>query len=287
MAPHLVAELARVARARDDDRDPVVRPDAGRRGSGTSGGPRATVCVGGVQTIFFRISRLAGPCTARLWSWSVEGLIQTLSSCRSASSLSQMPSYSSPPTKRKLSWPEPVDGRVVDHPARLVAERRVRDLSDREPARVARDRRLDQRLRVGAEHLPLAERREVHDRRFLPARPVLRDRSLVVEAMRKPVPAVLGEALRQLARPRVEVVSRVSTGSASAVTRRAIAVENVCSAGYTRTWTSVICHPFAGSMSSGHADEAQTRSSWPAGARSRRDATTARPSRGTGRRRPC
>ena len=61
--------------------------------------------VGGVQTNCFMISRLSGPWTARLWSWSVEGLIQTLRPSRSASSRSQTPSYSSPPTKRKLSWP--------------------------------------------------------------------------------------------------------------------------------------------------------------------------------------
>jgi hypothetical protein len=57
-----------------------------------------------------------------------------------------------------------------------------------------------------------------------------------------------------------KVVSRVSTGSASAVTRRAIATENVLSGAYTRTWIGVICQPLAGSMSSGHADDAHTRS---------------------------
>jgi hypothetical protein len=35
----------------------------------------------------------------------VEGLIQTFRACFSACSRSQTPSYSSPPTKRKLSWP--------------------------------------------------------------------------------------------------------------------------------------------------------------------------------------
>ncbi len=63
------------------------------------------VCVGGVQTIFSSSFRLSGPCTATLCSCSVEGFTQTLSSLRSASSFSQIPSYSSPPTKRKLSWP--------------------------------------------------------------------------------------------------------------------------------------------------------------------------------------
>ena len=55
-------------------------------------------------------------------------------------------------------------------------------------------------------------------------------------------------------------VSRVRTGAASAVTRCAIATENVLSGAYTRTCTGVICQPFAGSMSSGHADDAHTRS---------------------------
>ena len=57
-----------------------------------------------------------------------------------------------------------------------------------------------------------------------------------------------------------KVVSRVRTGSASAVTRCAIATENALSGAYTRTWIGVICQPFAGSMSSGHAEDAQTRS---------------------------
>ena len=44
---------------------------------------------------------------------------------------------------------------------------RERDLADGQPARVARDRLLDERLGVRAEDLPLAERREVHDRDLL------------------------------------------------------------------------------------------------------------------------
>ena len=50
------------------------------------------------------------------------------------------------------------------------------------------------------------------------------------------------------------------TGSASGVTRWAIASENRFSGRYTRTWISVISQPLAGSMSSGQADEAQSRS---------------------------
>ena len=99
---------------------------------------------------------------------------------------------------------EPEDGGVVDHAAGLVADGRVDDLADRQPAHVARDRLLDQRLGVGAEHLPLAQRREVHDHGLLAAGPVLGDGALVVVAVRQPVAAVLDEALGQLARARVE-----------------------------------------------------------------------------------
>jgi hypothetical protein len=52
----------------------------------------------------------------------------------------------------------------------------------------------------------------------------------------------------------------VSLGSLSGVTRCAIAIENLRSAGYTRTWMSVGFQALAGSMSSGQAEEAHTRS---------------------------
>ena len=99
---------------------------------------------------------------------------------------------------------EPEDGGVVDHAAGLVADRGVDHLPDREPARVARDRHLDQRLGVRAEHLPLAQRREVHDHGLLAARPVLVDRALGVVALGQPVAAVVHEALGELAGARVE-----------------------------------------------------------------------------------
>src|SRR5919198_1489490 len=121
-----------------------------------------------------------------LWSWSVEGLIQTFSSRFCACSRSQTPSYSSPPTKRKLSCPS----------RKTVASSII--------PRVACNHPLHEALGVGPEDLPLAERRQVHERRVLPAGPVLRDAVLVREAVRQPIPAVLDEALRQLARPRME-----------------------------------------------------------------------------------
>ena len=100
---------------------------------------------------------------------------------------------------------------------------RVHDLAVGEPADVARDGRLHQRLGVGPEDLELAQRREVHDDGLLAAGPVFVERALVVEAGREPVAAVVDE-------PRVSApvlgwnaVSFVSRGSASGVTRCAIA----------------------------------------------------------------
>ena len=96
------------------------------------------------------------------------------------------------------------DRRVVDHAAGVVADGGVDDLADREPAGVARDRRLDERLGVRAQDLPLAQRREVHDDGLLAAGPVLLDRALVGEAGREPVAAVLGDVAGQLGPARVE-----------------------------------------------------------------------------------
>ena len=61
-----------------------------------------------------------------------------------------------------------------------------------------------ERLGVRPEHLPLAQRGEVHHGGLLAAGPVLGDAALVVVAVRQPVAAVLDEALGQLARARVE-----------------------------------------------------------------------------------
>ena len=55
-------------------------------------------------------------------------------------------------------------------------------------------------------------------------------------------------------------VSRVSIGSASGVTRWAMAFEKVCSAAYTRTWMSVGFQALVAAMSSGQADDPHTRS---------------------------
>ena len=68
---------------------------------------------------------------------------------------------------------DPEDGAVVEHSAGLVAHRRVDDLSVGEPPDVAGHRRLHQRLGIGAEDLELPQRREVHHGRLLAAGPVL------------------------------------------------------------------------------------------------------------------
>jgi hypothetical protein len=84
-------------------------------------------------------------------------------------------------------------GAVIEHTARLVADRRIHDLADRQAPHVARQRVLQQRLRVGAGDLEFAQRREVDDDRPLPAGPVLVDGPVVVEGGRQPVAPILGE----------------------------------------------------------------------------------------------
>ena len=81
---------------------PPMRPIANRNQDRS---PKAG-WVGGVHTSSRSRSRDFGPCTAMLCSWSVECLIHTWSRFnRPASWRSQVPSYSSPPTKRNVSGP--------------------------------------------------------------------------------------------------------------------------------------------------------------------------------------
>ena len=88
---------------------------------------------------------------------------------------------------------EPEDRAVVDHPAGVVAHGRVDDLAVGEPAHVAGDAGLQQQLGVGARHLVLAQRRQVDDRRGLPAGPVLGDGAVAGVGPGQPVAVVLGE----------------------------------------------------------------------------------------------
>ena len=231
MAPHLVPELARVAGARDDDRDPVVRPDPPDREAEPAEILERRLRRRRPHDLLQELPALR-PLHGDVVQLVGRGLHPDLELVPVGELLQPDAVVLVAADEAEVVLAEPVDGRVVDHPAGLVADRGVRHLADREPPRVARDRALDQRLRVRAEHLPLAQRGEVHDRGLLPARPVLRDRSLVVEAVREPV----GRGTRRSTSSAREVrgwneVSRVSTGSASAVTRCAIACENVCSAG--------------------------------------------------------
>ena len=99
---------------------------------------------------------------------------------------------------------QPEDGGVVDHSPGLVADGRVGHLPDRELAHVAGDGRLDEDLGVRPQHLPLAQRGEVHDHGLLATGPVLGDPALVVVAVGEPVAAVLHEALGELPGPRVK-----------------------------------------------------------------------------------
>ena len=181
--------------------------------------------VGGAQTNSLRISRLSGPWTAMLCSSSVDGLTHTRRPRSLGDLLEVHAGVRVAADEAEVVVGHAEDGRVVDHAAGVVADGGVDDLADREPARVARDRRLDQRLGVGPEHLPLAQRREVHDDGLLAAGPVLLDGALVGEAGRQPVAAVLGDVAGQLATSASgSAVSLVMTGSASGVTRCAMAI---------------------------------------------------------------
>ena len=109
---------------------------------------------------------------------------------------------------------EPEDGPVVDHSAVLVAHRGVHHLPDGEPPHVAGHTELHELLGAGPEHLVLAKRREVHDRRPLPARPVLADRPMSGKILRKPIAVVLDEVPRMRGEAVVEsgVLRRLEIG---------------------------------------------------------------------------
>ena len=77
---------------------PPIRPTENRNHPSASKG----VWDGGTHTTGFRRSRLAGPCTATLWRWSVDSFTNAFRPRRAACSRSQTPSYSLPPTKRKF-----------------------------------------------------------------------------------------------------------------------------------------------------------------------------------------
>ena len=203
MAEDLVAELAGVAGPRDDDRDPVMGPDP----SDQEAEP--------LELLEARLGRrrphdLLQRVTAR---GPLEGHVVELIGGRLDPHLEPLAvgDLAQPDAvvlvaadEAEVVLAEPEHGGVVDHPAGLVAQRRVDDLAHRQLADVAGHDALHERLGVGTQHLPLAQRREVHQRDLLAARPVLGDPALVVEAVGQPVAAVLDEALGQLRGPRVE-----------------------------------------------------------------------------------
>ena len=63
------------------------------------------------------------------------GLTHTRSPSRAATSRSQTPVVLVAADEAEVVLPEAEHGRVVDHPAGLVAQRRVHDLADRQLAR--------------------------------------------------------------------------------------------------------------------------------------------------------
>ena len=201
MAEELVAELAGVAGARGDQRDALRAAEPRRSRSGTTSARRTASGSAASRRARVRSSRLAGPCTAMLWSWSVDSLTHT---CR-------------PEPLGLLAQPDAVVLVAADEAEVVVgragrrcrrrASRRSRCTSPcRRPGRSASRRMsrvivaLQQRLGVGPEDLELAQRREVHDRRLLAAGPVLGDRAVVVVAVGQPVAAVLGEPARSAPR---------------------------------------------------------------------------------------
>ena len=151
-----------------------------------------------------RISRERGPWTARLWIWSVAGLTWALRPELRACSLSQIAAIVVAADPAELVGAVAEQGAVVDHAAVLVAHRRVDHLPDREPADVAGQRALQERLGVGAQHLELAQGREVDRDAALAAGPVFLDRPCLGEAVGQPVAAILGQVAGECRDPAVE-----------------------------------------------------------------------------------
>ena len=85
----------------------------------------------------------------------------------------------------------------------LVAHGGVYHLADGEFPHIAGERVLQQRLGIGAGHLELAERREVHDGGALAAGPIFGDRPVIGE-LRQPIAAIFGVIARQRRETRME-----------------------------------------------------------------------------------
>ncbi len=152
MAEDLVAQLARVARARHHDRHALRLADPThqepeppefvdrRLGRGRPDEPSEDLPAvrpldrDVVQLVDRRLSRAPWP-----------------SPSRSACSRSQMPTAVVAHHEPEVVLAQPEHRALVDHAALVVAHGRVDDLSRRQPAGVTRDRGLRQRLRVGSQ----------------------------------------------------------------------------------------------------------------------------------------
>lgn len=121
------------------------------------------------------------------------------------------------------------DRAVVDHATVRIAHSRVDDLTDRELSDIARHAILEQSFSIRTQDLELAQRRQVDDRAFFAARPILADRPFVVEARGQPIAVVLcvvaGESREALG----NLFLGSFGGSASGVLRIAIARVNLLS----------------------------------------------------------
>ena len=200
MTEHLIAELARIAGAGHHDRNPAEPPDGeaeplqlahrglrwGRHHEARQNVPRAGALDADIVELVGR------------------GLHPDLQPVL-AGELAQMdPAIVLAADPAEVVLPEAEHGPVVDHAAVLVAHGRIDHLVDGELLDVARDGELHQRLGVRADHLELAQGRQVHDRDPLAAGPVFGDRPLVRVAVREPEPAIFGELAGERGGARVE-----------------------------------------------------------------------------------
>ena len=93
----------------------------------------------------------------------------------------------------KIVVAQPKNRPVVNHPAVLITHRRIHHLPLRQFFDIAGDAPLHQRLRVRPGHLVFAQRRQIHHRGALAARPILADRAVLRHRLRQPVAVIFNE----------------------------------------------------------------------------------------------
>ncbi|MPL84472.1 hypothetical protein SDC9_30437 [bioreactor metagenome] len=86
---------------------------------------------------------------------------------------------------------------IVDHAAMRIAHRRIDDLTVAQLRHVARQHPVHQRLGIGAGHLELAQRGQVHRNHALARRPIAFDRIAFREGIRQPEAAIFDEIAGQ------------------------------------------------------------------------------------------